>query len=90
MALSLYMQFVCCHLVDGEWNSWGQWGDCSKTCGDGQQTRNRTCDNSAAAHGGDPCDSEAFETRQCKVLECPGKLLLSHNYIFEPLGSTNK
>ena len=66
---------MCCYLVDGKWNSWGQWGDCSQTCGDGQQTRNRTCDNPAPDHGGDPCDSDVSETRQCKILECPGKLL---------------
>ena len=47
---------------------WGEWtsvGSCSKECGDGTQTRTRTCTNPAPANGGADCVGEASENQAC-------------------------
>ena len=50
--------------VDG---GWSQWGECSKTCGGGTQTR--TCTNPVPANGGADC--QGGNTLACNVEECP-------------------
>ncbi|KAG7271441.1 hypothetical protein CRUP_030941 [Coryphaenoides rupestris] len=39
--------------MDGQWQEWSTWSDCSVTCANGTQQRTRQC--SAAAHGGSEC-----------------------------------
>ena len=34
-----------------KWTSWSQWGACNRSCGDGQQTRVRTCEGGAIGTG---------------------------------------
>ena len=57
---------------------WGDWGDCSKTCGDGQKTRtfsiqSGTCSN----HEGDT------ETEDCNKAECIGKILCENENVLQ-------
>ena len=62
-------------LVDGEWGYWGEWSDCSATCGSGEKTRSRQCDSPAPMHGGADCDGDAEEIMTCDSgYECPGRL----------------
>ena len=49
---------------------WSKWGDCSKICGTGTQTR--TCDNPEPKHDGAACLGDA--TQDCNTDPCPGKL----------------
>ncbi|XP_078312840.1 A disintegrin and metalloproteinase with thrombospondin motifs adt-1-like [Crassostrea virginica] len=55
--------------IDGAWSDWSSWSPCSNSCGEGQETRTRTCTNPAPAHGGKDCPGEAKETRAC--IGCP-------------------
>ncbi|XP_060132638.1 hemicentin-1 isoform X1 [Zootoca vivipara] len=57
--------------VDGNWSEWGSWEECSKTCGQGNKTRTRTCSNPPAQHGGSPCDGSAVEPIMCNIRPCP-------------------
>ncbi|KAI8485010.1 hypothetical protein Bbelb_372560 [Branchiostoma belcheri] len=58
--------------VDGGWSDWGQWSNCSVTCGVGTETRDRTCTNPAPANGGADCDGPAQETQTCDTgVSCP-------------------
>ncbi|XP_013406579.1 A disintegrin and metalloproteinase with thrombospondin motifs 3 [Lingula anatina] len=41
--------------VDGNWSDWGTWSACSVTCGSGQRTRTKTCNNPAPSNGGSWC-----------------------------------
>ncbi|NXL77816.1 HMCN1 protein, partial [Leptocoma aspasia] len=57
--------------VDGSWSEWGLWEECSRTCGQGNRTRSRTCTNPPAQHGGKPCEGSALESVMCNLRPCP-------------------
>ena len=69
---------ICFLIVDGNWNSWGEWGDCSVTCGDGVKTRIRTCTNPPPTDGGKECVGDSSsETSACSKTNCPGTVLIT-------------
>ncbi|XP_040895666.1 hemicentin-1 [Toxotes jaculatrix] len=57
--------------VDGNWSEWSSWEECSRSCGQGNRTRIRTCSNPPAQHGGRPCEGKAVEVIMCSVRPCP-------------------
>ncbi|XP_019632279.1 PREDICTED: coadhesin-like, partial [Branchiostoma belcheri] len=58
--------------VDGGWSDWGPWSTCTVTCGNGTETRDRTCTNPAPENGGTDCDGPAQETQACDTeVSCP-------------------
>ncbi|XP_029939526.1 hemicentin-1, partial [Salarias fasciatus] len=57
--------------VEGNWSEWSFWEECSRTCGQGNRTRVRTCSNPPAQHGGRPCEGRAVEVIMCSVRPCP-------------------
>ena len=63
-----------CSVVDGGWSIWYQWSECSVTCSNGTQTRERACDSPAPAHGGRECEGDRNQTRGCFLRHCPGEL----------------
>lgn len=65
------------YAVDGQWQEWSPWSDCSVTCANGTQQRKRQC--SAAAHGGSECRGHWAESRECQNPECTGKENLDLN-----------
>ena len=67
--------------MDGGWSAFTSWGTCSNTCGDGVQERSRTCTNPAPALGGSACVGESQESKLCKLKECPGKMVMTINFI---------
>ena len=44
---------------------------CSKTCGDGFTTRNRSIEQKAV-NGGKICEGQENERKNCLDVECPG------------------
>ena len=60
-------------IVDGDWSNWGEWSDCTETCGSGNIVRHRDCDSPAPQNGGQPCSGLAYENVPCQVSPCPGK-----------------
>ena len=56
--------------VDGGWSAFGAWSTCSADCGEGTQTRTRTCTNPAPANGGADCVGDATETQDCNTNPC--------------------
>ena len=61
--------------VDCQLSQWGEWGDCSASCGGGTQTRTRTI-ITQPQHGGNPCNSQQ-ENRSCNTQPCPVDCQLS-------------
>ena len=57
-------------IVDGDWIPWSEWSECSRTCGDGLQLRNRTCSNPVPSNGGKECVGNATESLHCKEADC--------------------
>ena len=53
----------------GEWGSWGEWEDCSLTCGEGHQKRFRECPSAEGCGHGDPVGWQ-----NCRLQECTSKL----------------
>ncbi|TRZ02412.1 hypothetical protein DNTS_034467 [Danionella cerebrum] len=58
--------------VDGKWSSWEAWGECSASCGGGEQTRVRFCNNPAPTNGGRPCPGDSTQLSRCNIQPCPG------------------
>ena len=57
--------------VDGGWSSWVN-STCSVTCGNGIQSRSRTCDSPIPSGGGKYCEGSDEETLECSLIDCPG------------------
>ncbi|XP_014847654.1 PREDICTED: A disintegrin and metalloproteinase with thrombospondin motifs 2-like isoform X2 [Poecilia mexicana] len=55
---------------DGNWGSWSEYGQCSRTCGGGVQFRTRSCDNPSPANGGRPCRGATYQFQMCNSNEC--------------------
>lgn len=55
--------------IDGTWEPWGKWSDCSKTCAGGITERTRTCHG--PFYGGLDCDGASREDRECNKSPCP-------------------
>ncbi|XP_058945108.1 coadhesin isoform X2 [Pocillopora verrucosa] len=51
--------------VNGGWTPWGDWDQCSATCGNGTQKRSRSCTNPPTAHGGKRCAGPKEMTQNC-------------------------
>ncbi|XP_050410180.1 coadhesin isoform X1 [Patella vulgata] len=61
----------CC-AVDGNWGPWSGCNACSVTCGNGTQSRSRSCDNPSPAYGGVDCHGDGIETQSCNtMIDCP-------------------
>jgi len=56
--------------LGGQWETWARWSDCSVTCGIGNQTRTRDCDNSRSSAGGANCNGAAFSVQNCTMPDC--------------------
>ncbi|XP_035291447.1 hemicentin-1 [Anguilla anguilla] len=60
--------------IPGGFSSWGNWGPCSVTCGQGVQERIRLCNNPVPANGGRPCEGQSTDSRSCHSKLCPGEV----------------
>ena len=57
-----------------EWLPFGDWSECTATCGQGSKVRARACSHQPI-NGSEQCDGNAFEFETCKMAECPGEKL---------------
>ena len=66
------------YAVDGGYGPWSVFGECSVTCGNGVQKRERSCDSPAPMFGGLSCDKlelgPSIETKECRKGMCPGEI----------------
>ncbi|XP_061191017.1 coadhesin-like [Saccostrea echinata] len=57
--------------VDGGWSSWSNVSQCSSSCGQGVQTRSRTCSSPSPGFGGQQCSGNSKESKICNLRTCP-------------------
>ncbi|KAM9817553.1 A disintegrin and metalloproteinase with thrombospondin motifs 18 [Neosynchiropus ocellatus] len=57
--------------VHGQWSSWSQWSDCSRTCGGGVMHRERTCTSPRPQNNGKFCAGSARLNQLCNTRPCP-------------------
>ncbi|KAI6650257.1 Thrombospondin-2-like [Oopsacas minuta] len=57
--------------IHGGWTDWSDFTECSKTCSEGIQKRNRSCTDPEPQFGGDNCVGEDLETSSCFLIFCP-------------------
>ncbi|WAR06501.1 LOW QUALITY PROTEIN: SRPX2-like protein, partial [Mya arenaria] len=55
----------------GKWSTWGNWSECTRTCGDGIVTRKRLCNNPTPDNGGKTCVGEDIDAKDCNNTDCP-------------------
>ena len=70
-----------CLLVDCAWDEFGDWSSCDKTCGGGEQFRERTV-LTEAQNGGQNCSGEGREVKACNVHNCAGTKFYTHENDF--------
>jgi hypothetical protein len=69
LALSQHCNAELC-AIDCEVSLWGEWGDCSNSCGNGLQKRSRTI-TKTNKHGGKACPTALTQTQECHIGPCP-------------------
>lgn len=57
--------------IDGGLSNWGDWTECSASCGGGIQLRKRYCSSPVPQYGGKDCDGNLTESLNCNTHECP-------------------
>ncbi|XP_074652890.1 adhesion G protein-coupled receptor B3-like [Tubulanus polymorphus] len=67
--------------VDGYWSNWGNWSQCSKSCGGGASFRYRDC--SPPLYGGENCTGLDIAQQECNTRMCPSKDECSVSTIWE-------
>ena len=62
----------CSIQVNGAYSAWSQWSACSKTCGKGTRTRERSCSNPVPRNGGRDCSElgPRSQSQECEVEAC--------------------
>ncbi|XP_048833472.1 hemicentin-1 isoform X1 [Brienomyrus brachyistius] len=58
--------------VDGKWGPWQPWGECSSSCGGGEQSRLRLCNSPPPTKGGRSCPGDSSQLSRCSTQACPG------------------
>ena len=56
-----------------EWLPFGDWSECTASCGQGSKVRARTC-SQQPINGSEQCEGIAFEFENCTLAECPGEI----------------
>ncbi|CAC5417849.1 Adhesion G protein-coupled receptor B2,Coadhesin,Thrombospondin-1,Mucin-like protein,Hemicentin-1,Adhesion G protein-coupled receptor B3,Thrombospondin-2 [Mytilus coruscus] len=57
--------------INGNWGSWGSYGSCSVSCGTGDKTKTRSCNNPAPVHNGNQCSGSGTSSKSCTMIACP-------------------
>ena len=62
-----------------EWLPFGDWSECTATCGQGSKVRARACSHQPI-NGSEQCEGIAFEFEKCTLAECPGEIWNWYTY----------
>jgi len=57
--------------VNGGISEWSSWTTCDVTCGGGDQTKSRQCNNPTPVNGGADCVEQTSTMQRCNIQACP-------------------
>ena len=60
--------------VDCVWSDWSKFGECTKSCGGGIQSFERTV-LVTSQNGGQSCTGRNIKSENCNNHDCPGKFV---------------
>ena len=64
----------------GKWEQWGEFTECTVSCGGGNKTRTRHCPSSPGGYV--ECQGKDTETKDCNTRICIGLFIVSHEFLF--------
>ena len=67
-------RYIFFSLVDGGWQAFSDWSNCTARCGGGTMTRSRDCTAPVPKNAGRKCQGFANETVACNTKFCTGEL----------------
>ena len=67
--------------IDGQWGEWSNFTECRPSCGEGNQTRERSCNNPPPANNGSSCNGSDTEMRICHSGDCCEPILITISII---------
>ncbi|XP_060603771.1 thrombospondin-1-like [Ruditapes philippinarum] len=56
--------------TDGGWTNWGDWSECTLSCGTGIKSRSRNCTHPSPSPFGKYCEGDPLQTVSCNVKVC--------------------
>lgn len=62
---------VPCDKMMAKWSEWGQWNDCSASCGGGARIRFRYCKKPSSSTVRSSCPGKRYAVQLCNVQDCP-------------------
>ena len=78
--IKLTINFYFSVPIDCAWGAYGNWTQCSKSCGGGTQIRTREI-ATQARNGGARCDGTNTDLQLCNEFPCPSKYKINKDYI---------
>ena len=72
----IYALLLIYYEVNGAWGDYGDWEECSVSCGGGKQERRRECEFLDEQHKGKHCNANgtmSVDSRTCGDISCKGK-----------------
>ena len=70
-----------------QWQDWGEWSECTATCGEGLNIRARACFD-PESEGNRHCPGSPTQVKKCEVAECTGTAVLKCS-IARPIWNTS-
>ncbi len=67
---TMFIVVICFCVVDGGWSDFGDWSECSATCGGAIKERRRTCTSPPPSNGGACCVGDNVEAERCNTESC--------------------
>ncbi|XP_077969202.1 A disintegrin and metalloproteinase with thrombospondin motifs 9-like isoform X2 [Styela clava] len=62
---------------DPQWSDWGEWSECSLSCGSGDRVRERTCIGGESS----TCEGVSTDSMKCNVQECKSEWSTWGNWV---------
>ena len=73
--ISLFDTYFWLVAVSGGWSTWSNWTECSQTCDNSTQSRERICNTPSSNHLSNGCHGNHTQVEQCYGPPCPSEFI---------------